>query len=202
MGNSLRLVAFLVLFFNIHPVCANTYGPVKAGGILWHIAAQVSPSRDLSRYQIMFALLKANPNAFSVSCNVNSLKIGAMLHIPSSTLIRTVSAQQATKLINEQFSAWKNRRSVPIRCESIEEAQLIQTMDNELEPENLNVIPTLKKIQTQANNTNKMNAAIEPKIAVKHEVTQPIEPSVIQDNTASIASTETKVVNLNQTPTS
>ncbi|MEK7990038.1 MAG: FimV/HubP family polar landmark protein [Thiotrichaceae bacterium] len=193
MGNSLRLVAILVVFFNIYPVCASTYGPVKAGDILWHIAAQVSPSDDLSRYQTMLALLKANPKAFSVSCNVNSLKIGAVLQIPSSAFIQATSAQQATKLINQQFSVWKNRRNVAIICEPVMAAQSIQMTGDEILLENINVIPTLKTPDIQLKDT----VVAESEIDAKH-----IEKAIQDSTMLTAAPIKTSVANINQTQTS
>jgi FimV-like protein len=152
-----------MLCFNIFSVSADTYGPVKAGDILWNIAAKVSPRQDLSRYQVMLSLLKHNPHAFSVSCNVNSLKTGQILQVPSIEFIQATSAQQATEIINKQFEAWNNRRNIPIVCEPPETQQDISEV---------NIIPTLA---TQSIQTAKPIQTIEP--TQTGEPTQTIEPS-------------------------
>ncbi|MCV6639457.1 FimV/HubP family polar landmark protein [Candidatus Albibeggiatoa sp. nov. NOAA] len=187
MSNSLRLVAFLVLFFNNYSTYAeDTYGPVKAGDILWHIAAQVSSSNNASRYQTMLALLKANPHAFAVSCNVNSLKVGAILKMPSPQLIHATAAKQATKLINEQFTAWKNRRTTPIVCKPIEEAPPQVKPENNLQLDSLSVIPTLK-VPAEQN-----LATVEEKI-LEHKSQQPVVSTSQETTTLESSITVTPV---------
>ncbi len=135
----IRLIAFLALFIT-YPIYANTYGPIKAGDMLWHIAAKVNNSNKVNRYQVMYALLKANSHAFAVTCNVNSLKVGEILNIPTLEEIATISAQQAIESINAQSMAWKQRRSTPIICQPEVTPQEVSQV------EKLNIIPTLRTL--------------------------------------------------------
>jgi len=56
------------------------YGPVASGEGLWGIALKLRPE-GITREQMMQALFKANPEAFS-SAGADGLKIGAMLRVP------------------------------------------------------------------------------------------------------------------------
>ncbi|MDS4041875.1 MAG: FimV/HubP family polar landmark protein, partial [Candidatus Competibacter sp.] len=59
-----------------------TYGPVPPGEGLWAIALKLRPDPGISRDQMMQALFRANPQAFS-KAGVGGLKTGAMLRIPT-----------------------------------------------------------------------------------------------------------------------
>jgi pilus assembly protein FimV len=61
---------------------ANTYGPVVAGDTLSKIAASVKPD-SVSLEQMLVALYRENKDAFSG--NVNRLKKGQILRVPSGT---------------------------------------------------------------------------------------------------------------------
>jgi len=100
----------------------QTYGPVQSGDMLWNIAAKVSPP-SVSRHQAILALLKANPQAFGVSCNMNSLRIGETLRIPSLSEIQALSRVDAIKEFNRQTKEWQARRDNPIVCPEIEEPE-------------------------------------------------------------------------------
>jgi len=99
---------------------AQTYGPIEQGEILWNIAAKVSPP-SVNRHQAILALHKANPQAFSVSCNINSLKIGQTLHIPSMSEMQALSRAEAIKEFNRQTEEWQARRDSPIVCPPVVE---------------------------------------------------------------------------------
>ncbi len=97
---------------------ANTYGPIKTGDMLWHIAVIVRPARSISRYQAMLALLKANPHAFHIPCNLNTLKVGKILYIPSGAEMQALSHAEAVNEFNRQYQQWKASREQrqPIVC--------------------------------------------------------------------------------------
>jgi pilus assembly protein FimV len=59
----------------------DKYGPVKRNETLWDIAKRVRPDSGISMQQMMIALLRANPEAFTAN-NINNLKAGATLQIP------------------------------------------------------------------------------------------------------------------------
>jgi FimV-like protein len=94
----------------------STYGPVKQGELIGNIAGKVAPNSSVSRQQVILGLLKANPQAFKVSCNFNSLKVGEKLRIPPLSDIQAVSQADAKKEYNRQNVEWKNRGKPPIVC--------------------------------------------------------------------------------------
>jgi len=119
-----RLLVFLMLFSYLPTVmpAENTYGPIRSGEMLWNIASRVRPDPTISRYQIIIALLKANPPAFSIPCNFNSLKLGQVLKIPSVAEMKVLSVAQASNEYHRQNNEWKTYRKQrqPIVCSPLE----------------------------------------------------------------------------------
>ena len=79
----------------------DEYGPTGANDTLWGIAGEVSPSSDLIRHQVMLAIQEANPNAFSNN-NINQLRRGRVLRIPSEEAMRSRSRQEAIQQVMAQ----------------------------------------------------------------------------------------------------
>ena len=75
---------------------------------LWDIALKTRSDDTVSVQQMMMALLAENPRAF-VDNNVNGLKSGYTLLIPSLNIINRTSKQQAINGFKEQNNAWANR---------------------------------------------------------------------------------------------
>jgi len=91
-------------------IAANVYGPIKTGEILWNVAAKVRPVPSLSRYQVMLALLRNNPHAFDIPCNLNTLKTGQILYVPPITTIQALSRTKAIREFRRQQKEWKTHR--------------------------------------------------------------------------------------------
>ncbi|HEY0179508.1 MAG TPA: FimV/HubP family polar landmark protein [Dokdonella sp.] len=88
-------------------VVSGQYGPVAAGETLLQIARAERPDERTNLNQMMLALLRSNPNAFYKD-NVNALKRGAILRIPSAEEIRAVaSASDAAAQVREQVDDWR-----------------------------------------------------------------------------------------------
>lgn len=101
--------------------------PVESGQTLWVIAKSVRPDSSVSINQMMVALLRANPDAFSQD-NINWLKSGSVLRIPSQEETRALSIDEATALAREQNQAWRqSRQPVPQPAESVAEAGMPAT---------------------------------------------------------------------------
>jgi len=104
-------MTFLLGIATAWPALADSYGPILRGQDLWDIARRVYPNEDVSRDQIMLALLKANPQAFDMPCNANSpLKVGVMLQIPNLTQVQALSREQANQEFERQLREWENHR--------------------------------------------------------------------------------------------
>lgn len=108
---------FILQLLLIATVAAETYGPVKSGEMLWVIAGKVPATTEITRYQSIIALLQANPQAFNIQCNFNSLKIGAVLTIPQPSEFPFLSSDQALNEFNRQNTEWKAyRQGQTIQC--------------------------------------------------------------------------------------
>jgi pilus assembly protein FimV len=87
---------------------ADTYGPVEKGEYLSKIANQVKPA-DVSLEQMLVALYRENKDAFSGS-NMNRLKTGQILRIPSEDEVSQITEADARKEIHAQVQDWNAYR--------------------------------------------------------------------------------------------
>lgn len=88
---------------------ADTFGPTGPSDTLWTIASRVRPNDSVSMQQVMLALQDLNPNAF-IGGNINRLKRGEVLRIPSIDQIQSRTRAQATRAVtaqNEEFQSPK-----------------------------------------------------------------------------------------------
>lgn len=92
---------------------ADSYGPVGANDTLWEIALQVRPGRDLSVQQTMLAIQRANPDAF-INGNINLLRRGQVLRIPSRADIQSTGQAQAVRQVAQQNRDWSEARGVQL----------------------------------------------------------------------------------------
>ena len=91
---------------------AGDYGPVAEGETLSEVARATRPDEAANINQMMLALLKANPNAFYKD-NINALKRGAILRIPSGDELKaTGNAAAAAAAVREQNDAWGSGAAV------------------------------------------------------------------------------------------
>ena len=96
----------------------DNYGPVQEGETLWQIAQFARPDDSVTMSQMMLALLYANPDAF-IDQNINRLKRGAVLRIPTKEESLAVAAAEAAAQVREQSQAWSGAApSVPQPAET------------------------------------------------------------------------------------
>jgi pilus assembly protein FimV len=81
-------------------------GPVEKGATLSHIAAIAAPA-GVDVNQMMLALKSANPDAFYRD-NINALKAGAILRVPSRDDALATAAAAAAATVHQQNSDWRN----------------------------------------------------------------------------------------------
>ena len=84
--------------------------PVRPGDTLYRVAGRTQAS-GVSLDQMLVGLYRANPDAF-ISNNVNKLRAGAVLSVPSADEVRDVTSNDMHRLITAQsidFSAYRNR---------------------------------------------------------------------------------------------
>lgn len=87
----------------------GSYGPTAHGDTAWEIAQQVRPDDSVGVPQTLVALFQANPDAFFAN-NVNNLKTGRILRVPSRDEIAEVSSNEAAQEITQQYQAWLEYR--------------------------------------------------------------------------------------------
>ena len=89
------------------------YGPVRKSETLWSIASTLRPDTSVSTQRMMLAILEANPEAFAIR-NVNALRAGATLRIPSRDEIGPDDLHAAIAEVKRQHAAWlEHRKSAP-----------------------------------------------------------------------------------------
>jgi len=91
---------------------------VKRSDTLWNVALETRPGSDVSVHQMMMALLNANPDAFT-NQNVNGLRAGVTLQIPSRNEITAMSSAAARAAFAEQNQAWSNRNRQPTQTAAV-----------------------------------------------------------------------------------
>ncbi|WP_203141082.1 FimV/HubP family polar landmark protein [Marinobacter mangrovi] len=84
----------------------RTFGPTGPSDTLWGIALQVRPDDSYTPQQVMLALQDQNPDAF-MDGNINRLKRGQVLRIPTAEQIESRTSQQAYQQVVAQNQALK-----------------------------------------------------------------------------------------------
>ncbi len=82
---------------------------IRPGETLWAVAVRTAPHAG-TMPQALEAFLRANPAAFFHK-NVNDLRAGSVLRIPTAREIRAVSAHHATTWLASQDQAWQRYRN-------------------------------------------------------------------------------------------
>jgi len=77
---------------------------IQCGDTLWGITSRVRPDSRLTINQTMLAIYEANPQAFAG--NINVMRAGATLRIPSADDVYRISRGQALSEVQRQHAAW------------------------------------------------------------------------------------------------
>ncbi len=83
----------------------NSYGPVKSGDTLGKIARATMPA-NVTLEQMLVLLVSSNPDAFS-DRNMNRLKTGKILQLPSADRLAGISEADARNEVKIQARDWK-----------------------------------------------------------------------------------------------
>ncbi|MFV1873725.1 MAG: FimV/HubP family polar landmark protein [Oleiphilus sp.] len=94
-------------------IASGNYGPTDANDTLWDIAIQARPDRSVSPQQVMLAIQDLNPNAF-IDDNINKLKAGQVLRLPSIDQIKQRSQHQAIQNVIAQNEALSGKRTASV----------------------------------------------------------------------------------------
>ncbi|MGI9309250.1 MAG: type IV pilus assembly protein FimV, partial [Gammaproteobacteria bacterium] len=87
----------------------ENFGPVQRNETLWGIARNMRDNSGvpIDLNQLMLALYRANPEAFAG--NINILKEGAILRMPSTDDLATYTRGEAASEVSRQHEAWRAR---------------------------------------------------------------------------------------------
>lgn len=85
----------------------GVYGPTKYNQTLWNVAKHIAPQSSGNMSQIVWALYEANPNVFAYD-NINGLKAGSRLNIPSEKAILSVNTSKAKAAMRQQRRVWND----------------------------------------------------------------------------------------------
>ncbi|WP_240223359.1 FimV/HubP family polar landmark protein [Rheinheimera hassiensis] len=88
---------------------AEQIGPLSPADTLWRVAERVKPAGNISLYQVMYALYLKNPDAF-LENNLNHLKPGAILVLPSLQEIQQVDVAIARQKAEQDDKIWAQRQ--------------------------------------------------------------------------------------------
>lgn len=85
----------------------ETYA-VHHGDTLWGLAQQMRAGTGITTNQMMIALYRANPHAFRG--NINRLKAGYVLQVPTRGEITRIASGEATRIVARQNRDWQSTR--------------------------------------------------------------------------------------------
>jgi len=92
-----------------------TIGPQDT---LWDVALQIRPDSSVSVQQTMLALQSLNREAF-IADNINMVRRGQVLRVPTLEQIRTLNAREAMSEVARQNQLFDNRRNVPLTAQPL-----------------------------------------------------------------------------------
>jgi pilus assembly protein FimV len=99
---------------------------VQTGDTMWEVAQKVRPSRQVTVNQTMVAIHQSNPDAF-IKGNINLLRNGYVLQVPSENDIRRLSSASAVDNAKRQMQTWASNQNQQVPSSSQTE-QPIQTV--------------------------------------------------------------------------
>ena len=85
-------------------------GPIRQGQTLIEIARQVQVGEGISLEQRMAALVEDNPDSF-IDGNMNLLREGTRLHIPSERQMKQINPDRARAVYENHLLEWTRRQS-------------------------------------------------------------------------------------------
>jgi pilus assembly protein FimV len=107
---------------------SDTYGPIVSSDTLWQISRNYRSNSSLSVYQVMQAIYEINPDAFEQQ-NINLLKDGSILKMPSEAYIFNVNNRQAQQKAQLDILSFKSNISNKLIEQTSNAAALEQTKE-------------------------------------------------------------------------
>ena len=118
----------------------RAYGPVKSSDTLWRIAVKVRPDNSVTIYQVMQALYEKNPDSF-LDKNINHIRDGAYLKIPSMREIRSIEPELARQKSDQDDELWEKKKSGTLDSNEINlvEKKVTQARQSDVEEAKLEI---------------------------------------------------------------
>nr|WP_255722300.1 FimV/HubP family polar landmark protein [Ectothiorhodospira lacustris] len=91
-------------------VAAPSTYRVRAGDTMWDLGTRLRPDAGISVEQMMMALLRANPEAFTDN-NINNVRSGSVLRVPERDEVMALSAAEARREVAGQHRLWREYRA-------------------------------------------------------------------------------------------
>ncbi len=129
----------------------RTYGPTRAGQTLVQVVKELHQDTSVQFHQLLYAIYLTNPQAFDDN-NLNGMKKGIMLSIPSSRDVSHVDPRIAQEKITQQNKQWRIAQSAASAPESAAESTAEK---NAAEDKSTTAKPTGKKSKPALNTTLK-----------------------------------------------
>ena len=128
------------------------FGPVLEGQSLWRVARRINESMNVSIDQMMWALFRANPEAF-INNDVSTLQSGSVLSIPTESFVREVTELGAVRLLNPLPTPVPIVESTQENTEVIvnvaETSPVDKTIDEQQSDQQSPITPLAKEISTE-----------------------------------------------------
>lgn len=140
---------------------AGEYGPVQRNETLWNIAKQVRPDGSVTMEQVMLGLLDANPQAFTHG-NINNLKAGYVLRVPSREELTRISPQQALAEVRRQHRLWREGRTAQTRVATAEVQQKPAEPPQVTEPQQRDTAPEAESASVGADQSEAQLKLVAP----------------------------------------
>jgi FimV-like protein len=90
------------------PAQSDDASRIRSGDTLWVVAGRLRPDSGIGMNQMMVSLVEANPDAFP-SGNINAMRAGYTLVVPSRDAIAARSSAEAERIVQAMNQAWANR---------------------------------------------------------------------------------------------
>ena len=131
----------------------RSIGPIKPTDTLWRIAVKVRPDNSVSIYQVMQALYNKNPNSF-LEQNLNHMRSGSYLKIPTLAEIRRVNPQLAKQRSEQDDDLWEKKKNGTLTQAEINSAQtqVTQARKADVDEAKKELQQELKAIKTDQGN--------------------------------------------------
>jgi pilus assembly protein FimV len=160
------------------------YGPIHRGETLSNIAKQVRPD-GVTLNQMMIAIYQANSEVFSH--NINRMKAGYILRMPTASDAQAVSVTDANAEVRAQMEAWRNNRgAAPAATTSASAQPALQLVAPSSAAESSAPVPGAEK-QGSGETTAKEEKPAEPVATTEEPVNPAPTPAAPPANQAPLA---------------